>query len=54
MMFCIIIISPFLCRNGDRYEGYWVMDQRHGHGELFCADGSYYVVSTAPQWSDLV
>ncbi|XP_070200815.1 MORN repeat-containing protein 1-like isoform X5 [Littorina saxatilis] len=29
--------------NGDRYEGYWVMDKRHGHGELYCADFSYYV-----------
>ncbi|XP_005092118.1 uncharacterized protein LOC101861022 isoform X3 [Aplysia californica] len=29
--------------NGDRFEGFWVMDQRHGHGELWCADGSHYV-----------
>ncbi|KAK3765840.1 hypothetical protein RRG08_026307 [Elysia crispata] len=28
--------------NGDRYEGYWVLDQRNGHGDLWCADGSHY------------
>eukprot|EP00073_Rattus_norvegicus_P046656 XP_017448804.1 PREDICTED: MORN repeat-containing protein 1 isoform X5 [Rattus norvegicus] len=29
-------------RNGDKYEGDWVRDQRQGHGVLFCADGSTY------------
>ncbi|GFN80045.1 MORN repeat-containing protein 1-like [Plakobranchus ocellatus] len=28
--------------NGDRYEGYWMLDQRNGHGDLWCADGSHY------------
>ncbi|XP_058160596.1 MORN repeat-containing protein 1 isoform X3 [Dasypus novemcinctus] len=29
-------------RNGDTYEGNWVLDQRQGHGVLRCADGSTY------------
>ncbi|CAC5419856.1 unnamed protein product [Mytilus coruscus] len=28
--------------NGDRYEGYWVADKRHGPGVLHCADGSIF------------
>ncbi|BFZ13116.1 hypothetical protein BsWGS_16154 [Bradybaena similaris] len=28
--------------NGDRYEGYWVMDKRQGHGQLMCSDGTTY------------
>jgi hypothetical protein len=32
-------------RNGDRYEGYWVLDKRQGHGELYCSDGTFYAVS---------
>lgn len=31
-------------RNGDKYEGDWVRDQRQGHGVLHCADGSIYEV----------
>lgn len=31
-------------RNGDKYEGDWVQDQRQGHGVLFRADGSTYKV----------
>lgn len=43
------ILMRVLCcalRNGDKYEGDWVRDQRQGHGVLFCADGSTYKV----QW----
>jgi len=29
--------------NGDKFEGFWVRDQRHGQGELWLADGSHYV-----------
>lgn len=31
--------------NGDQYEGDWVMNKRHGHGMLRCADGTMYDVS---------
>lgn len=31
--------------NGDKYEGHWVRDKKNGHGELWCADGTYYEVS---------
>lgn len=38
--------SPCVCvpRNGDKYEGDWVRDQRQGHGVLCRADGSTYEV----------
>lgn len=31
-------------RNGDKYHGDWVRDQRQGHGVLQGADGSTYEV----------
>jgi len=40
------VILYILYSNGDRYEGYWVADKRHGRGVLHCADGSLYDVST--------
>ncbi|CAJ0915553.1 unnamed protein product [Ranitomeya imitator] len=29
-------------RNGDHYEGNWILNQRQGHGILHCADGTIY------------
>lgn len=37
-------------RNGDKYEGDWVRDQRQGHGVLCCADGSTYEVLHLLPW----
>lgn len=37
-------------RNGDKYEGNWVRDQRQGHGVLCCADGSTYEVLHLLPW----
>lgn len=37
-------------RNGDKYEGDWVRDQRQGHGVLCCADGSIYEVLRLLPW----
>ncbi|XP_076469998.1 uncharacterized protein LOC143300288 [Babylonia areolata] len=40
---CQTYEGKHILSNGDWYEGYWVMDKRHGHGELHCADGTLYV-----------
>ena len=43
----VLSLMRVLCcalRNGDKYEGDWVRDQRQGHGVLCCADGSTYKV----------
>uniref|UniRef100_A0A8C3SMT7 MORN repeat containing 1 n=1 Tax=Chelydra serpentina TaxID=8475 RepID=A0A8C3SMT7_CHESE len=29
-------------KNGEKYEGDWILDQRQGHGVLHCADGTVY------------
>jgi hypothetical protein len=34
--------------NGDRYDGEFVDDKRHGHGVLYNADGSHY----EGEWSE--
>ena len=31
--------------NGNRYDGEWVDDKKHGRGEYFFADGSIMMVS---------
>lgn len=43
----VLSLMRVLCcafRNGDKYEGDWIRDQRQGHGVLCCADGSTYKV----------
>ena len=33
------------CRKGDRYDGDWHMDKRHGDGDMQYMDGTVYEVS---------
>lgn len=38
------VLYCYFHSNGDQYEGDWIMDRRHGHGLLRCANGTMYDV----------
>ena len=48
MHFCIHLQKSFLSfpmyRKGDRYDGDWHMDKRHGDGDMKYMDGTIYEV----------